>query len=129
MREPTERERLLAAVHESRRELRSGLMQTRKAADFSSRVKASVQKNLFWWIGGAVVAGICVASIGGDEGSRGEAESGNRLSKSRKWSFFPALSRVTAFLFSVSSPLLKAFLTREVASALSKIVRSESSDA
>ena len=128
MKGSTERERLLAAVNDSRRELRAGLMQTREAADFTSRAKASVQKNLFWWVGGAVVAGICIASAFGDDGERTDAATGKKLSGSRKKSFFSALSKLSGFLFTVSSPVLKALLTREVASALSKIGRSESSD-
>ena len=128
MKRATERERLLAAVNHSRRELRDGLMETREAADFTSRAKASVQKNLFWWIGGAVVAGICIASATGGEGSPKDAETKKRLSTSRKKSFRPVLSRVGGLLISVSSPLLKAFLTREIAGALSKIGRNESSD-
>ncbi len=127
MKNATERERLLAAVNHSRRELRDGLMQTREAADFSSRAKASVQKNLLWWIGGAVVAGICIASATGGGGEPKDTETKKRLSASRRKSFWSLLSKVGGVLISVSSPLLKAFLTREVASALSKIGRDESS--
>ncbi|MDF1739162.1 MAG: hypothetical protein P1U86_08380 [Verrucomicrobiales bacterium] len=128
MKNTTERERLLAAVSHSRRELRDGLMQTREAADFTSRAKASVQKNLFWWIGGAVIAGICVASATGSDGSPKDAETKKRLSASRKKSFRSMLSRLGGVLISLSSPLLKAFLTREIAGALSKIGRNESAD-
>ncbi len=129
MNNSSERERLLAAVHHSRGELRDGLMQTREAADFSSRMKASVQKNLFWWIGGAVVAGICVASAVGSEGDQMDAGTGEKRSVSRKRSFFSALSKLSGLLFSVSSPVLKALLTREIASVLGKIGGNESPDA
>lgn len=123
MRHSTEREQLLSAVHNSRRELRDGILETRQAADITSRVKASVKKNLIWWIGGSLVAGICVASATSNGETQIETGKGEKMSGPRKRSFFSALTRLIKFLFSVSSPVLKSLLTREVVSALSKIER------
>ena len=121
MKPSTERERLLAAVQYSRRELSQGLLQTRKAVDITSRVKASVQKNLVWWIGGAAVAGLCLASATSEGRTKVDAKTGEKVSVARTGSFFSAIAKLSRYLFSISSPVLKAFLTREVASALSKI--------
>lgn len=126
MRQSTKREQLLSAVHNSRRDLRDGILETRDAVDFASRVKASVQKNLVWWVGGSLVAGICVASATSNREIQIETGKGEKISVPRKRSFFSALSRMIRFLFSVSSPILKSLLTREVISALSKLERNGS---
>ncbi|MDF1858668.1 MAG: hypothetical protein P1U87_00560 [Verrucomicrobiales bacterium] len=125
MKAQTERERLLEEVHRSRSELQGGLSDTRKAVDFSSRIEASMKKNLLWWIGGSLAAGIVIASATGRSSEDQEAGGKNRKTGISSNAFFKSLLKLGGLLLSFSGPLLKTFLTREILEILTNRDRAD----
>lgn len=119
MKAQTERERLLEEVRRSRSEIRGGLSDTRKAVDFSSRIDASVKRNLFWWIGGSLAAGIWIASATGRRHEQGKPGEKTRRAGISPHAFFKSLLKFGGILLSFSGPLVKTVLTREVLEILS----------
>lgn len=105
--------------------MKGGLSDTRRSVDFSSRIEASVKKNLLWWIGGSLAAGIVISSATGRSSEHRESGDKDRKTGVSLNPFFKSLLKLGGLLLSFSGPLLKTFLTREVLEILSNQDRTD----
>ncbi|MEX2580661.1 MAG: hypothetical protein WD342_16510 [Verrucomicrobiales bacterium] len=118
MNHDSEREELLRAIRNSRRELDRGLSDVGRAVSLSERFESSIRKSPAKWIGGSVVAGAALALLT-DKSLRESNDSrfGQKLRTGGE-AALASLAPVVQYALQFSAPVWKTLLSREIENLL-----------